>query len=71
MRRDNEAVRSEVRQPTISFLYERMNVVNDGTIKSLITILEAKSPKVLITSSRELVSQMSENEATEELVSDA
>ena len=48
-----------------------MNLENDGTINSLKTILEAKSPKVFTISSRELVSEMFGNEAVQQFVSDA
>ena len=70
MRRDNKAVRNEVVQSAINFLHERMNIENDGTINSLKTVLEAKSPKVFITSSRELVSQMFGSQVIEQFVSD-
>lgn len=70
MRRDNDAVRNEIVQSAINFLHERMNIENDGTIKSLKTILEAKSPKGFITSSRDLVSQMFGNEVIEQFVAD-
>ena len=70
MRRDNKAVRKEVVQSAINFLHERMNIENDGTTNSLKTVLEAKSPKVFITSSRELVSQMFGSQVIEQFVSD-
>ena len=70
MRRDNKAVRNEVVQSAINFLHERMNIENDGTINSLKKVLEAKSPKVFITSSRELVSQMFGSQLIEKFVSD-
>lgn len=56
MRRD-KAVRNETVQSAINFLYGWMNVENDGTINSWKTLLEAKSPNVFITSSREWVLQ--------------
>ena len=65
-----KAVRNEVVQSAINFLHERMNIENDGTINSLKTVLEAKSPKVFITSSRELVSQMFGSQVIEQFVSD-
>ena len=53
-------------QSAINFLNERMNIEEDGTINSLTKILESKSTKEFIASSRDLISQMFGDEVLEE-----
>ena len=56
--RDSSAIRNEILQSAINFLGQRMNTENDGTIKSLMSILDATSSKDLIVASRDLVSKI-------------
>ena len=70
MRRSNDAVRAEIVQSAINFLSERMNIEEDGTINNLKKVLESKSAKEFIVSSRDLISQMFGDEALEEFVGD-
>jgi len=68
--RNDMAVRTEIVQSAINFLDERMNLENDGTLKSLMKILDAKSSTELITASRDLASQLFGPEKIEDFVSD-
>ena len=52
--RDSSAIRNEILQSAINFLGQRMNTENDGTIKSLMSILDATSSKDLIVASIEI-----------------
>ena len=70
MRRSDDAVRVEIVQSAINVLNERMNIEEDGTIHNLKKVLESKSPKDFIVSSRDLISQMFGDEGLDELVSD-
>ena len=70
MRKSNDAVRVEIVQSAINFLSERMNIEEDGTINNLKKVLESKSAKEFIVSSRDLISQMFGDEALEEFVGD-
>ena len=68
--RNDMAVRTEIVQSAINFLDERMNLENDGTLKNLMKILDAKSSTELITASRDLASQLFGPEKIEDFVSD-
>ena len=68
MRRSDDAVRVEIVQSAINFLNERMNIDEDGTIHNLKQVLESKSAKEFIVSSRDLISQMFGDEVLEEFV---
>ena len=57
-------------QFAINFLNERMNIEEDGTINNLTKVLESKSAKEFIVSSRDLISQMFGDEVLEEFVGD-
>ena len=70
MRRSNDAVRVEIVQSDINFLSERMNIEEHGTINNSKKVLESKSAKEFIVSSRNLISQMFGEEALEEFVGD-
>ena len=70
MRRSDDAVRVEIVQSAINFLNERMNIEEDGTIHNLKQVLESKSAKEFIVSSRDLISQMFGDEVLEEFVGD-
>ena len=70
MRRSNDAVRVEIVQSAINFLSERMNIEEDGTINNSKKVLESKSAKEFIVSSRDLISQMFGEGALEEFVGD-
>ena len=68
--RNDIAVRMEIVQSAINFLDQRMNLENDGTLKSLMKILDAKSSIELITASRGIASQLFGPDKIEEFVSD-
>ena len=68
MRSSDDAVRVEIVQSAINFLNERMNIEEDGTIHNLKKVLESKSAKEFIVSSRDLISQMFGDEVLEEFV---
>ena len=70
MRRNNDAMRVEIVQSAITFLSERMDIEEDGTINNLKKVLESKSAKEFIVSSRDLISQMFGDEALQEFVGD-
>ena len=70
MRRSDDAVRVEIVQSATNFLDKRMNIEEDGTIHNLKKMLESKSPKEFIVSSRDLISKMFGDEVLEELVGD-
>ena len=50
--RDPQAIRIEIIQAAINFLEQWMNIENDETIINLKAVLDAKSPKDLITASK-------------------
>jgi hypothetical protein len=56
--RDSNAIMNEIVQSAINFLGQRMNTENDGTIESLISILDETSSKDLVLASRDLVSSI-------------
>ena len=70
MRRSNDAVGVEIVQSAINFLNERINIEEDGTINNFKKVLESKSAKEFIVSSRDLISQMFGDETLEEFVGD-
>ncbi len=56
--RDPQAIRIEIIESAINFLDQRMNIENDETIVNLKAVLDAKSPKEIITASRYLASEI-------------
>ena len=56
--RDPQAIRIEIIESAINFLDQRMNIENDETIVNLKAVLDAKSPKEIITASRYLSSEI-------------
>ena len=70
MRRSDDVVRVEIVQSAINFLNERMNIEENGTIHNLKKVLESKSAKEFIVSSRDLISQMFGDEVLEEFFGD-
>ncbi len=53
-----QAIRIEIIESAINFLDQRMNIENDETIVNLKAVLDAKSPKEIITASRYLASEI-------------
>ena len=60
----------EIVQSAINFSNERINIEEDGTINNLKKVLESKSAKECIVSSRDLISQMFGDGALEEFFGD-
>ncbi len=56
--RDPQAIRIEIIESAINFLDQRMNIENDETIVNLKAVLDAKSPKEIITASRYSASEI-------------